>query len=212
MLLSSRLEIQSYYFIHAPLAPGPTFPQNATRAFNTSHALITTLRALASPAPESTISNGDSGLFLRHAPHNVFRSAVDAASLLLSALTSSVPPPRLPAAPDTIARHARDVVAAFSVKDGDLPHRAHALLDAYWARRSAVPRCATPAPAWPNRLAAGTTYGCLQRFNRALADMKKAGETSEAMHRKFPPLPLPNSPYPKNVHLAKGNPGQRVIR
>ncbi|KAF7542584.1 hypothetical protein G7Z17_g11448 [Cylindrodendrum hubeiense] len=166
MLLLAKLEVQSYYFASPPGAPRPNFHFNALRAYNTSHALLTSALTLESHSK-----------FLSHGPHWVYRTVIDASSVLISTLNSVAAPPTVtPADADAIAVQIRTAVHTCSVRDSDLPSRGAAIIEAFWSVRNVVSKSLEPAGAWPERLGAAVTYWCLTRFRDALQEAKKSTE------------------------------------
>ena len=190
LLLASQAEIQAYYFTFESGKPGPNVGVNMARALGTARGLILTALALERES-----------LFLSHAPQWAFRSVFDASCLLISSLVSNSPPwlPE-PTAEDedpaqTLVNNCVAAISACSVRDGDLPSRGASLVQGFWQARDVVPPCDLPAMAWPNRLGAGITFWCLNRFNRGLHEAQRTSEsaakTLKAV-RKFTP---PHFPY-----------------
>ncbi|KAH7144011.1 putative C6 transcription factor [Dactylonectria macrodidyma] len=166
MLLLARLEVQNYYFASPPDASRPNFHFNALRVYNTSHALLTTALALESNSK-----------FLSHGPHWVYRTVIDASSVLISTLNSTAAPRTItPADADAIALQIRTAAHSCSVRENDLPSRGAAIIEAFWSIRNVVPKSLEPAGAWPERLGAAVTYWCLTRFRDALQEAKKSTE------------------------------------
>lgn len=193
LLLASQAEIQAYYFTFEPGKPGPNVGVNMARALGTARGLILTALALERE-----------GLFLSHAPQWAFRSVFDASCLLISSLVSNSPPwlPEPTAEDDdpaqTLVNNCVAAISACSVREGDLPSRGASLVQGFWQARHQVPPCDLPAMAWPNRLGAGITFWCLNRFNRGLHEAQRTNDsavkTLKAV-RKFtpPPVSLPPS-------------------
>lgn len=171
MVLATKQEIQTYYFTHNPEQPGPNLPINALRAFNTSKSLISTTNTT----------------FIAHAPNWAFRSLLDAACLITSSMHSTTPP----TTPDAtrLVQLAHAAVRASSVSEADLPARGAAILEMFWAARDVLARTEYAARAWPNRLGAGLTFWCLQRFNQGLKQAKVQSEEQVAREFLFTVLP-----------------------
>ncbi|KAJ6444705.1 hypothetical protein O9K51_03101 [Purpureocillium lavendulum] len=164
-LLAAQLEIQSHYFISPPSqqqqqqqpAPPSTLKANTVRAFNTSRALI----ALSLDLESRTH-------FLTHAPQWALRSNVDAAAIIVATLASAAAPQMDPADADALAQRACGALLRCSVRDTDLPHRACIIMETFWSVRDIVPPIGPAPGAWPERLGAGVTYWCLERFKFGL--------------------------------------------
>ncbi|KPM36245.1 hypothetical protein AK830_g10327 [Neonectria ditissima] len=181
ILLAGQFEVQSYYFASPPGASRPNFPFNALRTYNTSHALLTVALALESHSK-----------FLSHGPHWIYRTVIDACSLLISTLSSTAAPPTVtPADADAIMLRIRTAVHSCSVREGDLPSRGLSIIEAFWSVHNMLPKSLVPAGAWPERLGGAVTYWCLTRFRDALQEAKKNTEGVnkglEAFHGPFAP-------------------------
>jgi transcriptional regulatory protein LEU3 len=194
MLLAAKQEIQTYYFSHDPNDPGPNLTLNHTRTLTTSKSIISTALAL-----EATPTK-----LITHGPHWVFRSIVDAACLLTSALHSSTPPPLDPSCPEDAAQHlfrqCQTAVLTCSVRDGDLPFRAASMMRGFYHCREEVPHCDPPAMAWPNRVGASVTFWCLSRYHRALSEAQKNSESARQALREIQ--------IPKQQQESKDTPEQ----
>lgn len=164
-LLAAQLELQTHYFIAPPqAAPSPALRSHAVRAFNTSRALI----ALALDLEART-------RFLTHAPQWALRSNVDAAAVVVAVLHSSSAPDGVgPRDADRLAEQACGALLRCSVRDTDLPHRACIIMETFWSVRNLVPQIGAAPSAWPDRLGAGVTYWCLEKFKYGL----KAAQSS----------------------------------
>lgn len=199
MMLSAQQEIQAYYFTQPldqqqqPSTSSSPTPTNTIRAVRTAQRVISTTLALDS-SPST---------FLTHAPHWVFRSVIDAASVLVAALHSHMAPllnieaiaeagGTIPAAGDdlasTLVQRAHAAVMACSVREGDLPSRGAAIMEAFWSNRDKMPKSDCLARAWPHRLGAGTTFWCLWRFNQGLKQAKVPCQALNRPGRMSPPL------------------------
>ncbi|KAK7414372.1 hypothetical protein QQX98_006737 [Neonectria punicea] len=166
ILLSAQLEVQSYYFASPPGAPRPNFPFNALRTYNTTQALLTVALTLESHSK-----------FLSHGPHWIYRTVIDSGSILISTLSSTaVPPSVTPADAEAIMLQIRTAVHSCVVREGDLPSRGLAIIEAFWSVRNMLPKSLVPAGAWPERLGGAVTYWCLTRFRDALQEAKKNTE------------------------------------
>ncbi|GJN66659.1 hypothetical protein PLICBS_000678 [Purpureocillium lilacinum] len=168
-LLAAQLEIQSHYFIPLPSQqqhntaagatspPPPSLKANTVRVFNTSRALI----ALSLDLESRTH-------FLTHAPQWALRSNVDAAAIIVATLASAAAPQMDPTEADALAQRACGALLRCSVRDTDLPHRACIIMETFWSVRDLVPQIGPAPGAWPERLGAGVTYWCLERFKFGL--------------------------------------------
>ncbi|KAI8660591.1 Zn(2)-C6 fungal-type domain-containing protein [Fusarium keratoplasticum] len=165
MILSTQLEVQSYYFLSPPTLR-PNFALNALRAYSTSHDLINTAIALETASQ-----------FLTHGTHWIYRSAVDAGCILLSTLHSTAAPRHLtPADADALAMRVRSVLQSCSVRECDLPARGSVILETFWSVRNLLPKSEEPVSAFPERIGAAVTYWCLNRFKDALHEAKRSTE------------------------------------
>lgn len=165
MILSTQLEVQSYYFLSPPTLR-PNFALNALRAYSTSHDLINTAIALETASQ-----------FLTHGTHWIYRSAVDAGCILLSTLHSTAAPRHLtPADADALAMRVRSVLQGCSVRECDLPARGSVILETFWSVRNLLPKSEEPVGAFPERIGAAVTYWCLNRFKDALHEAKRSTE------------------------------------
>jgi transcriptional regulatory protein LEU3 len=182
LLLAAQQEVQAYYFIHPPNAPGHNLAVNVTRAFNTARNIIAAATDLEA-----------SSRFLNHGPHWAYRTVFDAACLIISTLHSSLAPTALSAAVNGLAdtddtaaaasllvQQAIAATTAYSTVEGDLPSRGAAIIDAFWSVRAAVPLFEGPPTAWANRLGASITFASLHRFKAALQESQKSSEIAAA--------------------------------
>ncbi|PNY23460.1 Uncharacterized protein TCAP_06602 [Tolypocladium capitatum] len=158
-LLAAQLEIQVHYFIAPPQsAPWPSLRSYAVRAFNTSRALIGLGLDLEARSQ-----------FLAHAPHWVLRSNIDAAAVVVAVLHSSAAPDGVnPRDADVLVEQACSTLLRCSVRDTDLPHRGCIIIETFWSVRNLVPLIGAAPSAWPDRLGAGVTYWCLEKFKFGL--------------------------------------------
>ena len=208
----AQLEIQFYYFCHPPGTPGPNFHLHTARALTTAKSIITNALSLESSPTK----------LLTHGPQWVFRSILEASCLLISALRSALPPPLdrtqpiSPSSPDDnngsasasvdpashLVQRCHAALSACSIRDGDLPFRAAALIHGFWSCRDQVLASDPPAMAWPNRLGIGVTCWCFHRFHTALQAVQKntnSESASKALRviRKLPSLPKLPSTLPR---------------
>ncbi|UNI21478.1 hypothetical protein JDV02_007466 [Purpureocillium takamizusanense] len=189
-LLAAQLELQSHFFIPLPSQqqhnaaaappPSPSVKANTVRVFNTSRALI----ALSLDLESRTH-------FLTHAPQWALRSNVDAAAIIVATLTSAAAPQMDPAEADALAQRACGALLHCSVRDTDLPHRACIIMETFWSVRDLVPQIGPAPGSWPERLSAGVTYWCLERFKFGLraaqSSTDRVNKALDMMQPRFNP-------------------------
>lgn len=104
-----------------------------------------------------------------------------------------------PTEADALAQRACGALLRCSVRDTDLPHRACIIMETFWSVRDLVPQIGPAPGAWPERLGAGVTYWCLERFKFGLrAAQSSTDRVNKALDvmRTSPPFPLPPFPPP----------------
>lgn len=89
--------------------------------------------------------------------------------------TASPAPDTTAAAADALMSQCFAALYACSVRDADMPSRCAAIIQPFWSHRSHFPVVASPALSWTSRLSAGTTFWCLVRLQRDLAELHGDG-------------------------------------
>lgn len=192
-ILSTLLEIQTYYFMPLPNHSAPILHRNLLKAYTTASALIHQATALHA-----------STSFLHHAPYFVFRTLLSATCVVMSVHLSPHPHD---AGVEPLVRDALRAMRAASVQDGDLHMRVTNMLEKYWDMRAHM------APARSDeddgggalslftcRLGASLTFGYLRRCKRDVEAARDASTPNpmaqqQALRREgmemrelFPPL------------------------
>lgn len=160
----------------------------------------TTSRALVAVA----VAVESRAQLLTHAPQWVLRSVVDAAAVIVVVLAHPSSSAEQAAGADTdadadaLVRQACAAMLRCSVRDSDLPHRGSVLMETFWAVRHLVaapppPYPRGPAPsAWPDRLGAGVTFWCLERFRLGLraaqSSTDRVNKALDLIRMSLPPL------------------------
>ena len=165
MCLWARLQIQQYYLVGRRGTPNPRLRYLVARGFRTARNYIECVADLESRCK-----------FLSHAPQWVFRGTLDAANIIIHTLHSTFAPETSPDEANTLAAQAYNALLRCSARPCDMPHRAGAVLETFWAAKHLIPKIQLPIEAWPDRLGAGIAFACARRIKDALHEARKGNE------------------------------------
>ena len=167
-LLSTLLEIQTYYFMPLPGYSREMLKRNILKCYTTAETVIYQAMQL---------HRGTA--FLHYAPHFVFRTLLGAICVVMSVHLSSPTKDFQVDAVDSVIKEAIRAMRTCSVQEGDLHIRVTNMLEKYWSMRAHMPRtdAATDAGVsdFSHRLGASLTFGCLRRWKR---DVEQARDAS----------------------------------
>jgi transcriptional regulatory protein LEU3 len=156
-VLSAKLEIQSYYFMPQTYIDKNDFRTNAYRAYATAHNII----RLALKLEES---QG----FIKHAPHYIFRSVLDAVTIILEVISSPYGTDVDPAEGEALVKHSFELLELFSIEETDLPSRIKKMMVSCWSSRHLMTKAGNPVSEYPHRVGAVVTYDLLRRWKKEL--------------------------------------------
>jgi transcriptional regulatory protein LEU3 len=179
-ILSTQLEIQTYYFMPLPPASPSLLQRNLLKTYTTAEAIIRVTTNL-----HRTIS------FLSYAPHFVFRTLLSSICVIMSVHLSSLNPESQFDAIDPLVKEALLAMRICSVQEGDLHIRVTNMIEKYWNLRARVPRSETAGVSeYTHRLGASLTFGCLRRWRKDVEQTRDASTPGPAQQgldlpRKF---------------------------
>ncbi|KAK5664254.1 hypothetical protein OQA88_471 [Cercophora sp. LCS_1] len=167
-LLSTLLEIQTYYFMPLPGYSEEILKRNLIKCYTTAESVIYQAMRLHRETA-----------FLHYAPHFVFRTLLCATCVVMSVHLSSYTKGFQVDTVDTLIKESIRAMGICSVQEGDLHMRVTNMLEKYWNMRQHIPRTdpATDAGVsdFTHRLGASLTFGCLRRWKR---DVEQARDAS----------------------------------
>jgi transcriptional regulatory protein LEU3 len=158
-ILSTQLEIQTYYFMPLPNHSPSLLQRNLLKTYTTAEAIIHVATNL-----HRTTS------FLSYAPHFVFRTLLSSICVIMSVHLSSPHPESQFDAIDPLVKEALIAMRICSVQDGDLHIRVTNMIEKYWNLRANLPRSDAAKDAgvseYTHRLGASLTFACLRRWRK----------------------------------------------
>ncbi|TDZ71767.1 Citrinin biosynthesis transcriptional activator ctnR [Colletotrichum trifolii] len=164
-ILAVQFELQSYHFVPLSTADKSTFRQNANRAYSTAQALINlSLRLEASHR------------FLHHAPQHVFRTVLDASTVIFDMLQSAHATDLELANAEVSVKNAQEALRRCSVQDGDFAMRVLRMTESYWSLRHIMAPLEAPISNYPHRTGAVLAFGTLRRWKKEL-DQARMGQS-----------------------------------
>ncbi|KAK4196627.1 hypothetical protein QBC40DRAFT_286955 [Triangularia verruculosa] len=156
-LLSTLLEIQTYYFMPLPGYSPELLKRNAIKCYTTAESLI---HQAASKLHRETA-------FLHYAPHFVFRTLLSAICVIMRVHLSSYTKGFQADTVDSLIKKAIRALRICSVQEGDLHVRCAGMLESYWEMRKRSNHwCRTGVSVYTHRLGASLTFDCLRRWKR----------------------------------------------
>jgi transcriptional regulatory protein LEU3 len=163
-LQAVRLEIQTYYFAPSPKADKGALRRNVARAYHTARTLLELAHRLEAAQA-----------FLTHGPHHVFRTVLEAASVIVISCRSVYTPDLAAGAADEDVRSALRALRTCIVQEGDLAARSAKMLESYWSLRHLLPVVGLGLSQYRKRVGAVVVFDCLKRWQSELGEAKKAG-------------------------------------
>ncbi|KAK0736979.1 hypothetical protein B0T21DRAFT_450186 [Apiosordaria backusii] len=156
-LLSTLLEIQTYYFMPLPGYSPDLLKRNVIKCYTTAESLI---HQAASKLHRETA-------FLHYAPHFVFRTLLSAICVVMRVHLSSYTKGFQADTVDALIKEAIRALRICSVQEGDLHVRCAGMLESYWEMRKRSNHwCKTGVSVYTHRLGASLTFDCLRRWKR----------------------------------------------
>jgi transcriptional regulatory protein LEU3 len=174
--------MQQYYFIPPPNSDRGALKRSIIRAYNTARTLISL--ALKADAASD---------FLLYAPHHIFRTILDASSILLEVLHSIYATDLDMAVGDAAVKQALTAMRRTIVRDGDLATRSAKMMESYWGLRHTMPSVGVGMSKFPHRIGGVVTFDCLRRWKTDLEEARKASGLQGEAAREFS-LPSPCLP------------------
>ncbi|KAJ0378867.1 hypothetical protein COL26b_002932 [Colletotrichum chrysophilum] len=163
-ILAVQFELQSYYFIPLSTADKSTFRHNVNRAYSTAQAIINLALRLES-----------SQRFLYHAPQHVFRTVLDAATVVFDVLLSGHATDLELANAEVSIKNSQEALRRCSVQEGDFAMRVLRMTESYWSLRHIMPPLEAPISRYPHRTGAVLAFGTLRRWKKEL-DQARMGQ------------------------------------
>ncbi|KAI8262342.1 hypothetical protein K4K58_000647 [Colletotrichum sp. SAR11_239] len=167
-ILAVQFELQSYYFIPLSTADKSTFRHNVNRAYSTAQAIINLALRLES-----------SQRFLYHAPQHVFRTVLDAATVVFDVLLSGHATDLELANAEVSIKNSQEALRRCSVQEGDFAMRVLRMTESYWSLRHIMPPLEAPISRYPHRTGAVLAFGTLRRWKKEL-DQARMGQQQGA--------------------------------
>jgi hypothetical protein len=159
-LLSTLLDVQTYYFMPATDFSPEILKRNVLKAYSTAQLLVRQAHKL----------HADSG-FLYYAPHFVCRSLLAAACITLTVLLSNMMTDVPLHQKQTEMQEALSAIQKCSVSDGDLPFRASNMIERYWSINQLLPPMEVHIKEvrdFSQRIGVSFAFDCLRRWKRDL--------------------------------------------
>ncbi|KAK3375045.1 hypothetical protein B0H63DRAFT_264837 [Podospora didyma] len=173
-LLSTLLEIQTYYFMPLPGYSEEILKRNVIKGYTTAESLI-----LLAPRLHRETA------FLHYAPHFVFRTLLSAICVIMSVHMSAYTKGFQVDSVDSLIKEAIRAMRSCSVQQNDLHIRATNMLEKYWQLRAHIPRLDFEdlgISIYTHRLGASLTFSCLRRWKVHVEQARDASHPN-------PPLP-----------------------
>ncbi|KAK0711248.1 hypothetical protein B0H67DRAFT_584748 [Lasiosphaeris hirsuta] len=173
-LLSTLLEIQTYYFMPLPGYSEEILKRNVIKCYTTAEALIYQAMRLHREIA-----------FLHYAPHFVFRTLLSAVCVVMSVHLSAYTKGFQADTIDSLIKEAIRGMRTCSVQEGDLHVRVTNMLEKYWDIRTHIPRTDVTdsgVSVFTHRLGASLTFGCLRRWRRDMEQARGASTPNLAQH------------------------------
>ncbi|KAK4661496.1 uncharacterized protein QC763_701750 [Podospora pseudopauciseta] len=165
-LLSTLLEIQTYYFMPLPGYSPELLKRNLIKCYTTAESLI---HQAASRLHRETA-------FLHYAPHFVFRTLLSAICVVMRVHLASYTKGFQADTVDALIKEAIRALRICSVQEGDLHVRCASMLENYWEMRKRSNHwCRTGVSVYTHRLGASLTFDCLRRWKRDVEDARDNG-------------------------------------
>lgn len=174
-LLVVRLDIQQYYLVPPPNHDRGSLKRNIIRAYHTARTLI-----------DLALKLDTAQGFLRHVPHWVFRSLLDASNIIIFVLHSIYTTELDMVSGEQDVKKAIVCLRRTAVQEGDLSVRSANILEGFWTFRHIIPAVGVGMSKFPHRIGAVVTFDCLRRWRANLADAKKAQEQNGEVSGESP--------------------------
>ncbi|KAK0623320.1 hypothetical protein B0T14DRAFT_172968 [Immersiella caudata] len=185
-ILSTQLEIQTYYFMPLPNHSPSLLQRNLLKTYTTAEAIIHVTTNL-----HRTTS------FLSYAPHFVFRTLLSSICVIMSVHLSS---PNPESQFDPLVKEALLAMRICSVQEGDLHIRVTNMIEKYWNLRANLPRSDAAKDAgvseYTHRLGASLTFACLRRWRKDVEQTRDASTPGPAAQGLELPQPTAEGPRP----------------
>ncbi|KAK4231535.1 hypothetical protein QBC38DRAFT_465998 [Podospora fimiseda] len=180
-LLSTLLEIQTYYFMPLPGYSEELFKRNVIKCYCTAESLIHSATRLHRETA-----------FLHYAPHFVFRTLLSSICVVMSVHLSSYTKGFQADTVDALIKEALRAMRICSVQENDLHIRATNMLEKYWEMRTHIPRSDSGVSVYTHRLGASLTFDCLRRWKKDVEQARDgcgstaAGSTASTAFQQGP--------------------------
>ena len=180
-ILSTLLEIQTYYFMPLPGYSEEMLKRNLIKCYTTAEAIIYQAAGLHRETA-----------FLHYAPHFVFRTLLSAICVIVSVHLSAYTRGFQVDSVDALIKEALRAMRICSVQEGDLHMRVTNMIEKYWnIRVHIIPRTDPTIDAgisdYTHRLGASLTFGCLRRWRKEVEQARDASTPNPAQQGLEPP-------------------------
>uniref|UniRef100_L2G9U7 Binuclear zinc transcription factor n=1 Tax=Colletotrichum fructicola (strain Nara gc5) TaxID=1213859 RepID=L2G9U7_COLFN len=113
--------------------------------------------------------------FLYHAPQHVFRTVLDAATVVFDVLLSGHATDLELANAEVSIKNSQEALRRCSVQEGDFAMRVLRMTESYWSLRHIMPPLEAPISRYPHRTGAVLAFGTLRRWKKEL-DQARMGQ------------------------------------
>ncbi|KAK4459142.1 putative transcription factor [Cladorrhinum samala] len=162
-LLSTLLEIQTYYFMPLPGYSEELLKRNVIKCYCTAEELIHSATRLHRETA-----------FLHYAPHFVFRTLLSSICVVMSVHLSSYTKGFQADTVGPLIKEALRAIRICSVQDNDLHVRCGGMLEKYWEMKAHIPRSDSGVSVYTHRLGASLTFDCLRRWKKDVEQARDA--------------------------------------
>lgn len=168
-ILSTLLEVQTYYFMPVPDFSPEIVKRNVLKAYTTAQLVVRQALKLHEEAG-----------FLFYAPHFVCRTIITAACIIVNIFLSPYME-MLPHAKNAIVQDAVMAIRTCSVREGDLPLRASKMIESYWSVNQAKPPTdisMKDVSQYSNRLGISLAFDYIRRWKRDIEASRPSGNAA----------------------------------
>ncbi|KAK0722809.1 hypothetical protein B0T26DRAFT_704127 [Lasiosphaeria miniovina] len=188
-LVSSLLEIQTYYFMPLPGYSPDILKRNLIKCYTTAESVIQQAAQLHRETA-----------FLHYAPHFVFRTIATAMCVIITVHMSAFTKGFQVDSVDTLVKEALRLTRACSIEENDLHMRSASMLEKYWALRHHIPRPDLTDPGisiYTHRLGASLAFACLRYWKEQIEHARDTSNSNPPLQEPFDdqstPRPGPNA-------------------